>query len=190
MSLSPTEVLSISAVLVGALLAIWGVLLRREFAKTIGDFKVVLRSYKKRKAKDLLADIRKSVRKKEEEEALDEITEYTNKWYYLTSAVTKLVEEEKRIHKWAKYVITLFALTFLMGIYTSTSPQEIFTGQYTRLDALLFLFAIEVLGSLRWLWMFISFNRKMSTISVGELEDVEEIIDEVIEEIQKEEEES
>jgi len=128
-----------------------------------------------------------TVNARNEEEALEEISEYTDNWYYLTHAITKLLEEDNRIHKWAKRVITLFALTFLMGIYTSGGPQELFTGQYTRLDILLALFAIEILASLYWLWMFISFNHKMSTISTGELEDIEEVLEKVIEEIQEEE---
>ena len=190
MSLSSTEVLTISAVLVGALVTIWSVLLRREFAKTLGEFKVILRNYQRKKSKDLLTEIKRVVRKRGgKEEALDEISEYTNNWYYLTQAVAKLLEEDKRVHKWAKYVIILFGGTFLMGIYTSGSPQEIFFEPYTRLDILLFLFAIEILVSLKWLWMLISFNRKMSTtISTGELGDVAEVVEEVIEEIKKEEE--
>lgn len=76
-----------------------------------------------------------------------------------------------------------------MGIYASYSPLELFTGEYTRLDVLLFLFALEILASLYWVWKFISFNRKMMTISTGESEDVEEIVEEAIKELQKQEEE-
>jgi flagellar motor component MotA len=130
MSLSPYEVLTISAVLIGALVTIWGVLLRKEFATTIGEFKAILRSYEKKKAKDLLTEIKKALKKKEEE-ALNEISDYTDNWYYVTSAVTKLLDEEKRIHKWAKYVVILFALTFAMGIHASTGSQELFLGEYS-----------------------------------------------------------
>jgi len=136
-----------------------------------------------------LVDIKECVDKKDEEEALDEISEYTNNWFYLTQAVSKLLEEDRRINKWAKYVIILFALTFLMGIHASGAPHEIFVGELARLDALLGLFAVEILASLYWVWMFISFNRKMMTISTGESEDIEEIVEEAIKEIQKEEEE-
>jgi hypothetical protein len=189
MSLSPTDVIAISAVLIGVLVTIWVVWIRKEFSEALGSFRIALRRYRKRKSKSLLANIKECAGEKDEEEALDEISKYTNNWFYLTNAVSELMQEDRRVNRWAKYVLVLFALTFLMGIHASGAPQEIFTGEYTRLDVLLGLFALEILASLYWVWKFISFNRKMMTISTGESEDIEEIVEEVVKEIQEEEEE-
>jgi len=188
MSLSPTNVIAISAGLIGVLVTLWAVWIRKEFSEALSSFRIALRKYQKKKSKSLLKDIKECVDDKEEQEALDEISEYTNNWFYLTQAVSKLLEEDKRVNNWAKYVLIAFAITFLMGIHASGAPQEIFSGEITRLDALLGLFALEILASLYWVWTFISFSRKMMTISTGESEDIEEIIEEVIKEIQKEEE--
>ena len=95
MSLSP----------IGALVTIWGVLLRKEFSESLGKFRIVLRNHRKKKSKEPLIEIKKAISSKNEEEALDEISGYTDDWYFLTQAVANLLEEGKKFDRWAKYVI-------------------------------------------------------------------------------------
>jgi hypothetical protein len=186
MSLSPAEVLGISTGLVGALVTIWAVFLRKEFSDSLTKFRKNLRGYKKKQSRILLDDVTRAIGSKNED-AMDQISEFTDNWNLICEAVSTLLAEEKRMQKWTQYVIALFALTFLAGIYASYGPQLIFTGQFTRLDLLLALFALEVLASLYWLWKLFSFNRKMARVSSGEAEDVDETMAEVIKGLQEDE---
>jgi hypothetical protein len=186
MSLSPTDVLAISTGLIGALVTIWAVFLRKEFSESLGKFRKNLREYKKKQSKILLVDVSRALRNKKEN-AMDEITKFTDNWNLISEGVSNLLSEEKKIQEWTRYVLALYALTFVTGIYASYGPQLLFSGQFTRLDLLLSLFALEILVSLYWLWKLFAFNRKMARVSSGEAEDIDETMAEVIKDLQSEE---
>jgi len=188
--LSVFELLSINTVLVGALVSIWTLFLQKEMARSIAKFKAVLKDYENTKARDLLDKIKKAEQKKDVKKAMERISDYTEDWTYIADAVSILNNKENGIYKYGKYAIGLFAVTFLFAVYTAGEPEAILTGQITRIGFLHFLFALEILLIFYWIWIIFDFGRILTVISVGESENIEKMIKEVIAGIKSEEESS
>ncbi len=191
------EILTLSVSLTLGLLGIWAALLRKDFREGISGFRKALRKYKKKIADDLWVELEEErakgiVERKgkvDREATLDLITVYTDSWTDITSAVEKLREKEEDVHKRVKWILVLLALTFLGGFWASYNPLEVLSTEppnVTRIDLLLGLFMITLLVSLHWVWKLISFNRILSRIGRGDYDDFKEVIDEMIDELEKE----
>lgn len=186
--MSVFEILSINAILVPALVALWTLFMQRGVIGSLAKFKAALRGYGKQKARNLLEKIREVEHEGgEEEEMIVKIANYTDDWTYISEAVSVLNNKEDRVHKWAKIALLAMVVTFVFGLLISGDPYVIVTGNITRMGVLYFLFFLEILAVAHWIWLILDFGRILAKTTGGEVEDIEKIIEEVIESIKESE---
>lgn len=190
MALSAYEILTLNAIIVPALIALWTLFIQRGTVEPISRFRAVLRDFQKRKAKSLLEEIREAEKKADEEEAMKDISEYGTAWSYVTKAIADLEGRESNIHRWGKIIIFAMVFTFLFGMYASGDPDKIITGQVTNLGALYMLFAVEVVSIAYWIWQIFDFSKILGRTIAAKPEDIEKVIRETVLRIKAKEETS
>lgn len=188
MTLSVFQILSINAILVPALIALWTLFMQRGVIGSLAKFKAALKGYEKQKARNLLERI-KEVEKEggKEEEMIAKIADYTDDWTYVSDAVVVLNDKEDGVHKWAKLALLGMVVTFIFGLLISGSPDVIVTGSITRLGVLYFLFFLEILAVGYWIWLILDFGRILAKTTGGQVENIEKIIKEVVKDIKESE---
>lgn len=188
MSLTVFEILSINAILVPALVALWTLFMQRGVIGSLAKFKAALKGYEKQKARNLLEKIKEVEHEGgEEEEMIAKIADYTDAWTYISEAVSVLNDKEDRVHKWAKIGLCAMVVTFVSGLFISGDPDVIVTGNVTRMGVLYFLFFLEILAVAYWIWLTLDFGRILAKTTGGEVKDIEKIIDGVVESIKESE---
>ena len=184
-NLDTYQILTIRAILVLSLVAIWVIFLQRDLTEKTMEFKNTLKNYEKNEAENLLKKIEATI-KDEKEESLKIIIDYSEEWKLKSEAISQLIDKENDIYKMGKYVIYLLFIIFFSGLYSSAGPNELFLGfDATRLGTFQIFFAIEIFLILWWFLKIFDFARILNKIQPGEIKDIEELINDNIEKIKK-----
>ncbi|MCK5642900.1 MAG: hypothetical protein KAJ19_18970 [Gammaproteobacteria bacterium] len=180
------EILTITAILVPSLVAIWVLFLQRDLTEKFIAFKNRLKEYEKKKAEELLDDIQDSAMDRDEE-SLKIILNYSDEWNLKSEAINILINEENKIYNIGKYIIILLGAIFASGMYSSSSPNESFfiMEGVSRITATQVFFAIEVFLIIYWFWIIFNFAFVLNKVQSGEIKDIEELIQITIEKIKK-----
>jgi len=160
---SPMEILYMNTVFFGAFIVALAVLLRKEYTENVEKYRANLEKFRNENPKTVLYLVKRSIEQgggqgKSEEEILNEISGWTTYWSLSDFKASELLKEEKKVINMVKYIIIFFAVTYFVGILVLYYPQEI--------GFLIVCFLIEVSVSLYWLWIFVSFYRKLTSISI------------------------
>lgn len=180
------EILTITAILVPSLVAIWVLFLQRDLTEKSIAFKKRLKEYEKKKAEELLDDIQDSAMDRDED-SLKIILNYSEEWNLKSEAINRLISEENKIYKIGKYIIIFLAFIFASGMYSSSLPNESFfmIVDISRITATQGFFAIEVFLIIYWFWIIFNFAFMLNKVQSGEIKDIEELIQNTIEKIKK-----
>ncbi len=189
------QILTLSAILVPSLSTIWIIFLQRDLPEKIIVFKKRLKEYRIKKAEELLKrvladirDVKDSIDNGSEkyEMSLEIVMKHSDEWYLKSEAINRLLSKESEIYKIGRYVIIVLAVVFISGIYSSTSPDEIISGNISRIDATQIFFVVEIILIVDWIWIIFNFGFMLNKAQSGEFEDIEELIKDIVETIDKE----
>jgi hypothetical protein len=184
-NLDTYQILTITAIIVPSLVAIWIIFLQRDLTDKSIKFKNNLKSYEKKEAEKLLQEIQATI-KDEKEEALKIIIDYSEEWKLKSEAVSQLINKENDIYRIGKYIIYLLFIIFFSGLYASAGPNEFFLGfNATRLGTFQLFFAAEIFLILWWFLKIFDFARILNKIQPGDIKDIEELINDTTEKIKK-----
>lgn len=184
-NLDTYQILTITAILVPSLVAIWVIFLQKDLTEKSMKFKDTLKNYRENEAEKLLQKIEATI-KDEKEESLKVIIDYSEEWKLKNEAISQLIDKENDIYKIGKYIIYLLFVIFLSGFYSSAGPNELFLGfGATRLGIFQLFFSIEIFLILWWFLKIFNFAQILNKIQTGEIKDIEELINENIENIKK-----
>ena len=180
------QILTITAILVPSLVAIWVLFLQRDLTEKSTAFKNQLKAYEKKKAEELLDDIQ-DLAMDRNEESLKIILDYSDEWNLKSEAINILNSEETKIYKIGKYIIIMLGVVFASAMYASSLPNEIFFGMrdISRLTATQGFFTAEVFLIIYWFWIIFNFAFMLNKVQSGEIKDIEELIQTTIEKIKK-----
>lgn len=185
------QIITITAILVPSLVAIWVLFLQRDLTEKSIAFKKGLKEYGKKKAEELLNEIHDIARDRTEE-LLEFIMNYSEEWRLKSGAISRLIGKENEIYRIGRYVIYLLFIVFASGLYASAGPDNLFIGieSLSRITAAQVFFASEIFLILYWFLKIFNFGHILNKVQSGETVDIEELINTTIEEIKKEEEKS
>ncbi len=184
-NLDTYQILTITAILVPSLVAIWVIFLQRDLTDKTTKFKNELKSYEKQEAEKLLQEIQATI-KDEKEEALKIIIDYSEEWKLKSEAISQLLNKENDIYRNGKYIIYSLFIIFFSGLYTSAGPNELFLGfNATRLGTFQAFFAVEIFLILWWFLKIFDFAKILNKSQPGEIKDIEELINDITEKIKK-----
>lgn len=180
-NLDTYQILTITAILVPSLVAIWVIFLQRDLTDKTIKFKNDLKSYEKKEAEKLLQEIQATI-KDEKEEALKIIIDYSEEWELKSEAISQLINKENYIYKIGNYIIYLLFIIFFSGLYASARPNELFLGlNATRLDICQIFFAAEIFLIFWWFLKIFNFAQILNKIQPGNIKDIEDLINDITE---------
>ena len=184
-NLDTYQILTITAILVPSLVAIWIIFLQKDLTEKSMKFKDTLKNYGENEAGKLLQKIEATIKDKKEE-SLKIIIDYSEEWNLKNEAISQLIDEENDIYKIGKYIIYLLFIIFFSGLYSSAGPNELFLGfDATRLGTFQLFFSIEIFLILWWFLKIFNFAQILNKIQTGEIKDIEELINKNIEKVKK-----
>ena len=184
-NLDTYQILTITAILVPSLVAIWIIFLQKDLTEKSMKFKDTLKNYGENEAEKLLQKIEATIKDKKEE-SLKIIIDYSEEWNLKNEAISQLIDEENDIYKIGKYIIYLLFIIFFSGLYSSAGPNELFLGfDATRLGIFQLFFSIEIFLILWWFLKIFNFAQILNKIQTGEIKDIEELINKNIEKVKK-----
>ena len=184
-NLDTYQILTITAILVPSLVAIWIIFLQKDLTEKSMKFKDTLKNYGENEAEKLLQKIEATIKDKKEE-SLKIIIDYSEEWNLKNEAISQLIDEENDIYKIGKYIIYLLFIIFFSGLYSSAGPNELFLGfDATRLGTFQLFFSIEIFLILWWFLKIFNFAQILNKIQTGEIKDIEELINKNIEKVKK-----
>lgn len=187
-NLDSYQILTITAILVPALVAIWVLFLQKDLTGKIIIFKKHLKEYEKKKAEELLNAIQDTTMDRGEK-SLEIIMNYSEEWRLKSKAISRLMSKENDIRKIGRYIIILLVIVFGSGFYASAEPNNSFLviEDLSRIAAAQFFFTIEIFLILYWFLKIYDFTDILNKVQSGEIKDIEELITDTIEKIKKEE---
>lgn len=187
-NLDSYQILTITAILVPSLVAIWVLYLQKELTEKIIIFKKHLKKYEKKKAEELLNAIQDTTMDRGEK-SLETIMNYSEEWRLKSKAISRLMSKENDIRKVGRHIIFLLAIVFGSGLYASAEPNNSFLGiaDLSRITAAQGFFTIEIFLILYWFHQIYDFAHMLNKVQSGEIKDIEELITDTIEKIKKEE---
>lgn len=187
-NLDSYQMLTITAILVPSLVAIWVLYLQKDLTEKTIIFKKYLKEYEKKKAEELLNAIQDTTMDRGEK-SLEIIMNYSEEWRLKSKAISRLMSKENDIRKVGRYIIILLAIVFGSGLYASAEPNNSFLGivDLSRIAAAQFFFTIEIFLILYWFLKIFDFTHILNKVQSGEIRDIEELIDDTVEKIKKEE---
>ena len=181
-NLDSYQILTLTAILVPSLVAIWVIFLQRDLTEKIIVFKKQLKEYEKKKAEELLDEIQDSTMDRSED-SLEIILGYLSEWELKREAIHKLLSNENEIYKIGRNIIILLAVVFISGMYSSALPNTSFFGieGISRIEASRGFFILEILLILFWFWKIFNFAFLINKVQSGETKELEELIQTTIE---------
>lgn len=187
-NLDPYQILTITAILVPSLVAIWVIFLQRDLTEKSIIFKKHLKEYEKKKAEELLNAIQDTTMDRDEK-SLEIIMNYSEEWRLKSEAISRLMSTENEIRKVGRYIIFLLAIVFGSGLYASAEPNNSFLvmEDLSRIAAAQVFFAIEIFLILYWFLKIFDFAHILNKVQSGEIRDIEELIADTVEKIKEEE---
>ncbi len=185
-NLDSYQMLTITAILVPSLVAIWVIFLQKDLTEKTIIFKKYLKEYEKNKAEELLNAIQDTTLDRGEK-SLEIIMIYSEEWRLKSEAISRLMSKENEIRKVGRYIIFLLAIVFGSCLYASAEPNNLVIEDLSRITAAQIFFAIEISLILYWFLKIFDFAHILNKVQSGEIKDIEELITDTIEKIKKEE---
>lgn len=185
-NLDSYQMLTITAILVPSLVAIWVIFLQKDLTEKTIIFKKYLKEYEKNKAEELLNAIQDTTLDRGEK-SLEIIMNYSEEWRLKSEAISRLMSKENEIRKVGRYIIFLLAIVFGSCLYASAEPNNLVIEDLSRITAAQIFFAIEISLILYWFHQIYDFAHMLNKVQSGEIKDIEELITDTIEKIKKEE---
>ena len=185
-NLDSYQMLTITAILVPSLVAIWVIFLQKDLTEKTIIFKKYLKEYEKNKAEELLNAIQDTTLDRGEK-SLEIIMNYSEEWRLKSEAISRLMSKENEIRKVGRYIIFLLAIVFGSCLYASAEPNNLVIEDLSRITAAQIFFAIEISLILYWFLKIFDFAHILNKVQSGEIKDIEELITDTIEKIKKEE---
>lgn len=187
-NLDSYQILTVTAILMTSLVAIWVLFLQRDLIEKSIIFKKHLKEYEKKKAEELLNAIQATTRDRDEK-SLEIIMNYSEEWRLKSEAISRLMSKENDIRKIGRHIIILLAIVFGSGLYASAEPNNSFLAieDLSRITAAQVFFTIEIFLILYWFLKIFDFAHILNKVQSGEIKDIEELITDTIEKIEKKE---
>jgi hypothetical protein len=188
-ALDSYQILTITALLVPSLAAIWVVFLQRDLNEKTIIFKKDLKEYRRKKSLDLfnkIRDVCASHENEGDEQSLEIIMTFMDDWQQENEAISDLLGNEDSIYKNGKYVLLLLIALFFSGLYSSMHPDKIIIVDISRIELTQVVFVIESVLIFKWFWDIYSFGIILNKVQSREMEDLEELIEKTITEMENE----